>query len=640
MTGNRTWDYKSCLRLFAALGGCGFVCWFSFQSIAAPPVSLEGFSVRTTTTAASGAFAGSEGESTDFSFGAGGNGTKTKDGAMSAVTYSGYSVSGNMATFQLTDSGQNGMVTLTFADNDSGAFFLSVGTGNSQSGTFQRLIAPTPPTLISAGLQDGVVTLVFSEPMDTGFRSLSWISPAAPGAGAFSNFRWSADQRTLTFNAALSEGTRITFVLNPPGGGSEFRDLDGVLLTANTQTAELTANNSPVFNGASFTGGVVSFTFNEPMDTAFSAHDWTADPPVEATAFSNPRWNPAGTVFSFDAALPGNQSVTFTLSPAGNSNGFRDLAGTSLTGNRTATVTAPGPAANRVLSLDGTGDHVTIPSSAAIQPATELTIEAWLKPTHNPARNNARFINKGDGASANSSRTYELVYTLQNELIFTLFFETGPRAVVQTIIPPRPWFHFAATFESVSGALNLYTNGVLADVTRRGRDNESLVGLSLRQTTLPLILGYTPTFSSTFATGEMDEIRIWSRVRSVAEIANAMRNPPLGTEANLEGYWTFDDGNISDTSGNSPSGQLVGDAMIVTRGGSDDPRSARIFGAFNGPRFDLRINSETNRVFRLEHSTDLSAWSLLRHFVSANATTDLSDTNAATKHRFYRVRTP
>lgn len=39
----------------------------------------------------------------------------------------------------------------------------------------------------------------------------------------------------------------------------------------------------------------------------------------------------------------------------------------------------------------------------------------------------------------------------------------------------------------------------------------------------------------------MDEVRLWSVVRTQAEIIGSMRSKLAGTEPNLVAYWRFDD---------------------------------------------------------------------------------------------------
>ena len=76
------------------------------------------------------------------------------------------------------------------------------------------------------------------------------------------------------------------------------------------------------------------------------------------------------------------------------------------------------PSTNRVLSFDGNGSYVSIPSSPLIQNANEITLEAWiypLLPTTNP--NRGWFVAKSDGQTLSSARTYELDWLVNGQMI-------------------------------------------------------------------------------------------------------------------------------------------------------------------------------------------------------------------------------
>lgn len=103
----------------------------------------------------------------------------------------------------------------------------------------------TPPTLLSSTMSNGVVTFSFSEPMDTRWRSFAWNANRYVSSNSFSGYRWSADQRALSFDAALSSGTTITFILNPSGYSSQFRDSVGNFLAADTYSSQLSVPSAP-----------------------------------------------------------------------------------------------------------------------------------------------------------------------------------------------------------------------------------------------------------------------------------------------------------------------------------------------------------------------------------------------------------
>jgi signal transduction histidine kinase len=67
---------------------------------------------------------------------------------------------------------------------------------------------------------------------------------------------------------------------------------------------------------------------------------------------------------------------------------------------------------------------------------------------------------------------------------------------------------------------------------------------------------------SEFASGQFDEIGIWKRALSEAEISNSWHQPLRGDEPGLRGCWNFDDATAEDSSPNHFHGQLKGGATI------------------------------------------------------------------------------
>lgn len=100
----------------------------------------------------------------------------------------------------------------------------------------------TPPWLVSAKLAGGVVSFAFSEPMSRG-QSFSWTANGFVAQASFSNYRWSTDHRTLSFDAALPSETSIVFTLNPTGYAPAFRDLSDNYFPVDVNTVEV--SNSP-----------------------------------------------------------------------------------------------------------------------------------------------------------------------------------------------------------------------------------------------------------------------------------------------------------------------------------------------------------------------------------------------------------
>ena len=218
------------------------------------------------------------------------------------------------------------------------------------------------------------------------------------------------------------------------------------------------------------------------------------------------------------------------------------------------------PYTNRVLSLGGIVEYATIPSTPAIQPSNAITVELWFL----PLAASGVVLNKGDGQYADSARSYEIDYGPQGAS-FQIFFGTSTYAGISVPAPLNQWVHFAATYDSATSRINIFTNGILSASTT------TLNGSKMRQTTLPLTFGFIPGLGNTYFNGSMDEVRIWNYARSGAEILRDFHSRLTGTEPGLVGYWQFDGGTVADMTTNANNGTLAGGAQIVPINGADIP---------------------------------------------------------------------
>jgi len=226
---------------------------------------------------------------------------------------------------------------------------------------------------------------------------------------------------------------------------------------------------------------------------------------------------------------------------------------------------------NEVLSLDGSTGYVSISSADELQ-SDEISIEAWIYPTQVPNDQLGSFINKSDGLSATSQRTYEWRWLPGNTLTFSFFLVhvDGLSDAVGLAVPvmSNEWTHVAASFSASASSLQIYTNGILA-TWDNGSNAAPIQGRSLRQTAMPLVFGWTPSFANDYASGYMDEVRIWKVARSAQDISANMFCRLTGTEPNLAGYWNFDNGTANDLTGHGHNGTFEGTAQAVPIVGSD-----------------------------------------------------------------------
>jgi hypothetical protein len=175
-----------------------------------------------------------------------------------------------------------------------------------------------------------------------------------------------------------------------------------------------------------------------------------------------------------------------------------------------ATWTAAGKYGN-ALSFNGFNSRVTVPDSAALHVTTGMTLEAWVYPT---ATSSAwrDVIEKGND-------NYYLMATAQvaGGLPATSGTWAEPPLCGTSILLVNIWSHLASTYDGVT--LRLYVNG--AQVATKS------VSGSIRVTADALTFGSDP-FYGQYLSGRIDDIRIYNRSLTAAEIQADM-NTPVGS---------------------------------------------------------------------------------------------------------------
>jgi len=204
-----------------------------------------------------------------------------------------------------------------------------------------------------------------------------------------------------------------------------------------------------------------------------------------------------------------------------------------------------GPFAGHVLHFDGVDDVATVPDSAALDLSYECTIEFWFRGQSAPTY--ARILNKGDGQNCDSNRAFDFSYHPGESNMTASFFLgsigtcpwvfnfTGPN------VPPEQWHHIAVTLSTPNSVCLMYVDGQLVTEINQLSNGGSIPGLPIRNTNHPLLIGGIPPYSISMG-GEMDELRIWSVVRSQSQIqTNMLERVPL-PQPSLAAYWRFDEG--------------------------------------------------------------------------------------------------
>jgi hypothetical protein len=229
------------------------------------------------------------------------------------------------------------------------------------------------------------------------------------------------------------------------------------------------------------------------------------------------------------------------------------------------------------LKFNGTNQYGRAPHNAALQ-LRSFTIEMWIRPegTGAVSANGSGsggltgvypLLSKGRGESESDFvdvNYYAGINSTTNKVGFD--FEDDNDAsnhpiYSATALTSCIWQHVAATYNDTTGVWKVYINGV-EDSTKTLSTNFHPQSLS----TVNLAFGSAVNSSNAtdgFFNGSMDELRIWKRVRTAAEIS-AGKNLEITTHADLVARYGMTDGTGTTVSNSSSVGAPINAALFNT----------------------------------------------------------------------------
>jgi hypothetical protein len=201
--------------------------------------------------------------------------------------------------------------------------------------------------------------------------------------------------------------------------------------------------------------------------------------------------------------------------------------------------------ANKVLNLDGVND--TASTTLTDLSGDELSVEYWFKGT----AITSAVRQQGSGW---------IVCGWGGDNLHILSFDGGTSGLKvsnwQTNAVDGNWHHVAMSWKrnTVDGWVTYFDGEV---VEQRTTPDVAVPNIGA--------LLYFGSYIGTgeFTAGQLDEIAVWGKALSRAEVRSHARNGLTGSEANLRGYWNFDDGFGGDLTPNSNHASLLNGAEIV-----------------------------------------------------------------------------
>jgi carboxypeptidase T len=258
-------------------------------------------------------------------------------------------------------------------------------------------------------------------------------------------------------------------------------------------------------------------------------------------------WGPVSAIF-FDPAAQAGPYGAWKLDEGSGSVAF-DSAGIAsnlaLTGAEWA---SPGhEGAGSALRFDGVDDLAAANGSNEFDAMDAVTVSAWIYPHSGGEGSKGRVVDKADGVSPTRGWIFHLAGDGRSLSFIVDFGSTDlTRASAAGVLIFDQWQHVAVTWNGSASAagVHLYVNGmeVRYAVSTNG------TGARVDDSAQDLKIGNDKSRARTFD-GLIDEVHVWRRVLSAAEIA-ALAKPQPATDA--LGYWKFDEGSgptASDSAG-------------------------------------------------------------------------------------------
>ncbi len=360
---------------------------------------------------------------------------------------------------------------------------------------------------------------------------------------------------TVNIAAAVQNGLTVTpvSITLAPGASQQLTVTatysDGATQNVTTNSATSYSSSSAAVATVNATGQVKAVANGTASITA-SYGSFSAI----ATVTVNSTPPPAGLV----AAYSFNEGAGSSVADASGNGNIGTISG--------ATWTASGRYGN-ALSFNGTNSWITVNDAASLDLTNGVTLEAWVNPT-TPTNWQAVIVKERSGglsyavyASSDTNRPVAALHTTTDVNLY---------AVSQLLA--NTWTHLAMTYNGSN--LVLYVNGVQSA-------SQGLAG-AMAVSTSPLRIGGDSVWGEYFK-GLIDEVRIYNRALSAAEIQNDMNAPinsapqtgltlapgtftisTSGGMQQLTATATYSDGSTQNVTANSATTYASSNTAVVT----------------------------------------------------------------------------
>lgn len=203
-------------------------------------------------------------------------------------------------------------------------------------------------------------------------------------------------------------------------------------------------------------------------------------------------------------------------------------------------------------------NHINLGSLAWIN-TNDFSVECWMKV--NSVFDDEAFFSNKNWASGNNTGIVFDVQDNGTNMKFNFKDNVSPRKdlTVAVNVLNRDWFHFAGTFKR-GGYFVVYINGQALDSVNVSSFNSSFASQYTYKLGQDGTGNYTYNGANPRYNGKIDELKIWSVVRTKQEIRDNMCHSLVGNETALFAYYNLNEQNgpfINDLSNNNNDANAV-----------------------------------------------------------------------------------
>lgn len=210
------------------------------------------------------------------------------------------------------------------------------------------------------------------------------------------------------------------------------------------------------------------------------------------------------------------------------------------------------------VAVDGSYLSITDASQTGLDITGDISFEFWIKFEDLPSTIGKDTILIQKWLESGNQRSYKMTVTPEDSIFFTYDSGGGGTNVTEwlytgffTSADVGEWVHVAYTHDVSAGRSGgvIYKNGIKLTTPSQTGANAAT---SIFNSSAAFEIGGSGTLGASEATlnAQLDDVRVWSDIRTEAEVFDNYRFELTGSEGNLVAYWRFEN-NLLDTTANN-----------------------------------------------------------------------------------------